>query len=123
MSALPTLARWLRRWSTAAAEGPAPRATDALWLFAVALVVRALAAGFGASHFPPADDGSFYHVVATRISAGNGYTWLWPDGAVTFAMREVFSGLLSPLIERSIPDLQPEFEAFAAALKRKVESA
>lgn len=45
------------------------------------------------------------------------------DGAVTFSMREVFSGLLSPLIGRTIPDLQPEFEAFAAALKRKVEAA
>ncbi len=44
------------------------------------------------------------------------------DGSVEFAMREVFSGLLSPLIERSIPDLKPEFDRFADALKRKAEA-
>lgn len=46
-----------------------------------------------------------------------------PDGKVEFAMREVFSGLLAPLIEKSIPDLQPAFDEFAAALKRRAESA
>jgi 4-amino-4-deoxy-L-arabinose transferase-like glycosyltransferase len=40
---------------------------------------------WGASRFPPAADGQFYHVVATRIAQGFGYTWLWPDGAVTYA--------------------------------------
>ncbi|MEO7037259.1 MAG: glycosyltransferase family 39 protein [Polyangiaceae bacterium] len=35
--------------------------------------------------FAPADDGSFYHVVAQRIAHGAGYTWLWPDGAVSYA--------------------------------------
>jgi hypothetical protein len=45
------------------------------------------------------------------------------DGHVEFAMRETFSGLLAPLITRSIPDLQPSFEEFAAALKRRVERA
>lgn len=44
------------------------------------------------------------------------------NGAVEFAMREVFSGLLEPLIGKSIPDLQPAFEEFAAALKRRAES-
>jgi len=44
------------------------------------------------------------------------------DGSVEFAMREVFCGLISPLIERSIPDLQPEFERFAKALKRRAEA-
>lgn len=43
------------------------------------------------------------------------------NGTVGFAMEEVFSGLLSPLIERSIPDLQPAFEEFAAALKKRAE--
>jgi hypothetical protein len=85
VSVLPTFARLLRSWSQAAGVGPAPRTSDALVLFAVALAVRALVALLAASRFPPADDGSFYHVVATRISAGNGYTWLWPDGAVTHA--------------------------------------
>lgn len=45
------------------------------------------------------------------------------DGAVEFSMREVFSGLMSPLIERSIPDLQPAFDEFAGALKAKAEAA
>jgi hypothetical protein len=43
------------------------------------------------------------------------------DGAVEFSMRESFSGLLSPLIERSIPDLQPAFDEFAADLKKRAE--
>jgi hypothetical protein len=40
---------------------------------------------------------------------------------VEFAMREEFDGLLAPLITRSIPDLQPMFETFAADLKRRAE--
>jgi 4-amino-4-deoxy-L-arabinose transferase-like glycosyltransferase len=35
--------------------------------------------------FPPADDGHYYDVLAQRLARGQGYTWLWPDGAVTFA--------------------------------------
>lgn len=45
-----------------------------------------------------------------------------PGGAVEFSMEEVFSGLLSPLIERSIPDMQPYFEQFAAGLKQAAEA-
>jgi hypothetical protein len=43
------------------------------------------------------------------------------NGEVAFAMREAFSGLLAPLITRSIPDLQPAFDTFAADLKRRAE--
>jgi hypothetical protein len=43
------------------------------------------------------------------------------DGSVEFAMQEVFSGLLSPLITGSIPDLKPSFDEFAAALKQYAE--
>lgn len=43
-------------------------------------------------------------------------------GEVEFAMREAFSGLLAPLITRSIPDLQPSFDQFAADLKARAES-
>jgi uncharacterized protein YndB with AHSA1/START domain len=47
---------------------------------------------------------------------------LEPKGSgVEFAMREVYSGLFSPMIEKSIPDLNPAFEEFAAALKRCAE--
>ena len=44
------------------------------------------------------------------------------SGGVEFAMREDYTGLLSPLITRSIPDLQPAFDEFAACLKASAES-
>jgi hypothetical protein len=44
-------------------------------------------------------------------------------GKTTFSMKEEFSGLLAPLIAKSIPDLQPLFVEFAACLKRASESA
>jgi hypothetical protein len=44
------------------------------------------------------------------------------DGSVEFSMREEFTGLLAPLFTRSIPDLQPAFEAFAAGLKEHAET-
>jgi len=44
-----------------------------------------------------------------------------PDGTVLFAMQEVFTGWLSFLITRFIPDLQPDFEKFALALKQRAE--
>src|SRR5262249_16703822 len=44
------------------------------------------------------------------------------DGSVEFSMREVYSGLMAPLITRSIPDLQPSFDEFAEALKKQEES-
>lgn len=44
------------------------------------------------------------------------------EGQTEFSMEEVFSGLLAPLIGRSIPDLTPAFEQFAAGLKRRAES-
>ena len=44
------------------------------------------------------------------------------DGAVEFAMSEVYRGLLASLITRSIPDLQPAFDQFAADLKRRAET-
>lgn len=44
------------------------------------------------------------------------------DGTTTFYMHEVFSGILLPLIGRSIPDLNPSFQDYAAGLKQKAES-
>jgi hypothetical protein len=43
------------------------------------------------------------------------------NGTVEFSMREAFTGLLAPLIGRTIPDLQPAFDEFAASLKRAAE--
>ncbi|MGE0702572.1 MAG: SRPBCC family protein [Vicinamibacterales bacterium] len=44
-------------------------------------------------------------------------------GEVEFEMKESFTGLLAPLIGRTIPNLQPAFDEFAAALKREAEHA
>lgn len=47
---------------------------------------------------------------------------LSPTAAGTdFHMTEEFSGLLAPLIGRSIPDLTPSFETFARGLRRLAE--
>ena len=44
------------------------------------------------------------------------------EGSATeFSMREVYSGPLSGLFGRSIPDLQPSFEQFVRGLKQRVE--
>jgi hypothetical protein len=43
------------------------------------------------------------------------------DGTTQFSMVEEFSGLLAPLIAKSIPDLQPAFDEFALALQREAE--
>lgn len=40
---------------------------------------------------------------------------------VEFTMREDYSGWLAPLITKSIPDLQPAFDEFAACLKARAE--
>ena len=46
------------------------------------------------------------------------------DGGNTrFTMHEQYSGLLSPLMTRMIPDMQASFEQFANGLKAKAESA
>jgi uncharacterized protein YndB with AHSA1/START domain len=48
---------------------------------------------------------------------------LTPDGSGTvFRMREEYTGPLLGPIWRSMPDLQPSFDRFAAGLKRRVES-
>ena len=44
------------------------------------------------------------------------------EGSATgFSMREVYSGPLSGLFGRSIPDLQPSFKQFVRGLKQRVE--
>jgi hypothetical protein len=45
-----------------------------------------------------------------------------PDGTTEFAMTEVFSGLMLPMIRGSLPDFAPIFETYAADLKRAAES-
>ncbi len=60
-------------------------ASDAWWLAALALVARAPILLWAKDRFPPTDDGAFYHLFAQRLAQGAGYTWRWPDGAVTYA--------------------------------------
>lgn len=43
------------------------------------------------------------------------------DGTTDFAMEEVFSGLMLPMIAGSLPDFGPAFEQYAADLKREAE--
>jgi hypothetical protein len=46
-----------------------------------------------------------------------------PNGnSVTFTIREEFSGLLLPMIGKSIPDMNPVFAAFVDALKGRAEA-
>ena len=45
------------------------------------------------------------------------------NGQVEVRMQEEFSGFMSPLIVRSMPDLTESFELFATSLKAKAESA
>ena len=44
------------------------------------------------------------------------------DGGTDFSMKEVFSGLLLPLIGRTIPDLTENFQQFAEGLKERAEA-
>ncbi len=43
------------------------------------------------------------------------------DGSTDFSMAEVFSGAMLPMIAGSLPDFGPEFEKYAADLKREAE--
>ena len=43
------------------------------------------------------------------------------DGATTFAMEEVFTGFMLPLIGMSLPDFKPVFEQYASDLKKEAE--
>ena len=43
------------------------------------------------------------------------------DTGTDFAMTEAYTGVLAGLIGRSIPDLNPSFEAFADGLKAAAE--
>jgi hypothetical protein len=50
-----------------------------------ALAARFAVVAWAARRFPAAADGTYYERLAERLAQGSGYTWLWPDGAVTYA--------------------------------------
>jgi hypothetical protein len=56
---------------------------DAWTVTGVALAARLAVVAWAAGVIPPQADGEYYHLLATRIASGQGYTWLWPDGVVT----------------------------------------
>ncbi len=60
------------------------RRDDALLIFGLAAAARLAVVVWAHARFPAVEDGHFYDVLARRIAAGAGYTWLWPDGAVTY---------------------------------------
>jgi hypothetical protein len=100
-----------------------------------------IAAGEKVTVYPKPNPGRTFPVTVTEFEPGKAMTWTGgmplglfkgvrtfrlkkrDDGQIEFAMREVFSGLLAPLIEKNIPDLQPAFDTFAAALKKRAENA
>jgi hypothetical protein len=43
------------------------------------------------------------------------------DGTTEFTVREQYSGVLSGLLGRTVPDLTPSFRQFAAGLKARAE--
>lgn len=51
------------------------------------------------------------------------FTLTAAGGGTDFVMREEFTGLMLPLIWRSMPDLQPSFDTFAEGLARTTEAA
>lgn len=58
---------------------------DRLILAGAALFLRLVVVLLSFRRVVPTADGKFYHVVAQRIAQGEGYTWLWEDGTVTYA--------------------------------------
>ena len=61
------------------------RRRDALVAFGVALLARLAVVAWAHGRFPAVEDGHYYDVLARRLAAGQGYTWQWPEGAVTYA--------------------------------------
>jgi len=52
-------------------------------VFAIGLCLRLVVVAWAWQRIPPAADGRYYHQLAMRIAQGHGYTWLWPDGAIS----------------------------------------
>jgi 4-amino-4-deoxy-L-arabinose transferase-like glycosyltransferase len=54
-------------------------------ILAIALFARLAVVAWARGRFPAVEDGHYYDVLARRLAGGHGYTWAWPDGAVTYA--------------------------------------
>lgn len=58
---------------------------DGIALALTALAARLAVVAWAHDKFPAVEDGRYYDTLARRLASGQGYTWLWPDGAVTYA--------------------------------------
>jgi hypothetical protein len=61
------------------------RRRDGLAVFALALTVRLGVVAWAHARFPAVEDGHYYDVLARRLAGGQGFTWPWPDGVVSYA--------------------------------------
>lgn len=111
----------------------------ARWNSTVNKVEGAIAPGGKVTVHPKINPGRAFPVKVTQFEPARRMVWtggmplglfkgertftLTPSssGIAEFSMREEYTGLMAPLIGRSIPDLQPAFDAFAADLKRAAE--
>lgn len=134
----------VRRTIAAPPEAVWARLTDAEALVAGGLGVRKLQGTIGAGASlkvtSDANPGRAFAVRVSEFTPNRRMVWeggmplglftgtrtftLTPAaGGTEFQMREEFTGLLAPLIGKSIPDLQPSFEVFADGLRRLAEGA
>ena len=108
------------------------------WDSGVERVEGTIAAGNKIKVFSEANSGRGFAVTVTEFEPGSRMVWrggmplglftgvrtytLTPgSGGTEFHMREEYSGPMLGMISRSMPDLQPSFDQFAAGLKAKAE--
>jgi hypothetical protein len=113
----------------------------ASWDSGVVSVTGRIAPGETITVISAANPGRTFPVKVTEFTPGRKMVWpggmplglfkgvrsftLVPDanGLTRFTMREEYTGPLSGLIWRSIPNLQPSFDTFAQGLKAQAERA
>jgi hypothetical protein len=123
-----------RIWSLLTNAGGYPT-----WNSTVERVVGTIAPGEAVTVYTKASPGRAFPLTVTEFTPNQRMVWTGgmplglfkgartyvltarEAGDIEFSMREEFSGLLAPLIARSIPDLQPDFDRFAADLKAQAE--
>src|SRR5918999_2824158 len=111
------------------------------WNPAVDRVEGRIAKGETIKVFVPVNPGRTFPVKVTEFEPPKRMTWtggmplglfkgvrtftLQPsgDGKTEFTMEEAYSGLLLPVLGRSVPDLTGAFDQFADGLKQRAERA
>lgn len=123
-----------RIWSPLVAAADYPR-----WNSTVTKVEGTIALGQSIKVFAKISPDRAFPVKVSEFEPGRRMVWLGgmplglftgtrvftltpnSDGSTQVAMVETFTGLLAPLISKTIPDLQPAFDDFARDLKRAAE--